>query len=128
MTPQRKQLERLLLKFWVGQTSEYRGELCRQIGIEYGQLLAVIQSAWQEEKTKPHEDVRRKRLTQIRASIRAPRFGKIGKQFMLRHYPEALALMQDGANLREISAYLAKFHRFKISPSYLKRVMEAAAL
>jgi len=67
MIPQRKQLERLLLKYWQNQTSDRRGELCRQIGIEYGQLLAVIQSAWHEDKTKPHTETRKKRLLQIRA-------------------------------------------------------------
>jgi len=124
MSTHREQVEKAMLRYFGLMPTEQRRRLFDQMGAEYGAFMSLVRQAWETEKDLPEAEVLSKRLKQVRVQVKAPRLGKTGRLFTLRHWPEAKKLQEQGASYREIAEYLREFRRFKISPAYLRRLME----
>jgi hypothetical protein len=124
MTPHQKHLEHELLNYFCGLDTNGRRQILKDINVDYPKFMAAIRIVWDAEKSLPEEEQLTQRLQQVRAQVRAPRLGKKGRLFMLRHWPEARKLRAAGGSYQEISKYLQEYRRFQISTGYLKRLME----
>ena len=123
----KEQVERTLLKFFAAMSMEERRKVLSDAGTDYGRFMGCLQAAWDEKQDLPDKELLRERLKLVRAHCAASRLGKTGRLFTLRHWPEARKLKEQGATYREIAEYLRAYRRFKISPAYLRRLMEAMA-
>jgi hypothetical protein len=127
-TPPQKQLvEQALLRFFMNTTTNTRRKIIEETGTDYGRFLAAVRIAQEAELSLPDADKIAERLRRIRVTVKAPRLGKKGRLFLLRHWSEARKLRESGATYVEIAEYLRQYRRFHISVGYLKRVMEGVA-
>ncbi len=127
MSTHREQVEKAMLRYFGLMPTEQRRQVLDRLGVDYGAFMTLVRQAWEAEKDLPEADVLARRLGQIRAHVKGSRLGKTGRLFTLRHWPEARKLQKQGASYREIADYLREFRRFKISPAYLRRLMEQLA-
>ncbi len=127
MTPRQQEVERAMLRYFTTIATSGRADILQEIDIDYPRFMAAIRMAWENEQNLPSEELLHKRLRQVRVHVKAPRLGKTGKLFTLRHWPESRRLREQGASYREIQEYLQTFRKFKISVAYLKRLMEELA-
>ncbi len=123
-TPRQQQVEQAMMRYFVNIATSGRADILKEIDVDYARFLAAIRMAWEAEQNLPNDELLNKRLKQVRVHVKAPRLGKTGKLFTLRHHPEARKLREQGASYREIVEYLQTFRKFKISQGYLKRLME----
>ena len=119
----KKVVEGAMLRYFTSMTVEARCKLFKKLGVDYGAFMSVLRRAWEDEKALPNEVQLAHRLRTVRAFTK-PRLGALGRRFTLRHWPEARRLRDQGASYKEIAEYLRLYRRFKISPVYLRRLME----
>ena len=123
-TPQKQLVEQALLRFFANTTTTTRRKIIEETGTDYARFLAAVRIAQETEQSLPDADKITERLRRIRVTVKAPRLGKKGRLFLLRHWPESRKLRERGATYVEIAEYLKHYRRFHISTGYLKRVME----
>ncbi len=123
MNNHQREIERASMRYFISLATSGRRDILKEIDVDYGRFLAAIRIAYEAEKNLPSTELLNKRLKLVRVHVMAPKLGKAGKIFTLRHWPEARKLKEQGASYREIVEYLKTYRKFKISQSYLKRLM-----
>ena len=123
MNNYQREVEKASMRYFISLATNGRRDILKEIDVDYARFLAAIRIAYEAEKNLPSEELLNKRLKLVRVHVMAPRLGKTGKLFTLRYWPEARKLREQGGSYREIVEYLRTYRKFKISQSYLKRLM-----
>ncbi len=121
--PQRQEVERRLWKYFEKLSFESRREMFEELSFSYSALMSLLRQKVADEEGLPNSEQIAVRLANVRAHTKAPRMKKEGRQFLHRHYNEAMKLREAGASYREIAEYLKLYRRFSIDPKYLRGLM-----
>ena len=120
-------LEKQLWKHFERLSIESRRELFEEFDLSYPAFMALLKEKAAKEQDLPDREQLAVRLKNVRAHTKAPRMKKLGRLFLQRHYIEASKLLEQGASYREIAEYLKLYRKFKISPAYLRSLMESVS-
>jgi type II secretory pathway component PulF len=85
---------------------------------------ALTQGERKEQMTEAQQEQLRKMRLDAVAKKRTKGEGKIRKLIRLRWYHDIENLLEEGLSWRQISDYIAKHHKRRVSHTYLKKVFE----